>query len=82
MKNFRRHSKRLLSVVLTTLFIAQQSIISQAIATNITNVQGNNGVYNINPTAVLSNSDIGLRKYQNFELSKGDIANLIYKYGN
>lgn len=82
MKILTGHSKRLLSIILASLFIGQQSFICQALATNITNVQGNNGVYNISPTSVLKNTDIGLRKYENFDLSKGDIANLIYKYGN
>ena len=82
MKILTGHSKRLLSIVLASLFIGHQSLLCQALATNITNVQGNNGVYNINPTSILKNTDIGLRKYENFDLSKGDIANLIYKYGN
>ena len=42
-------------------------------------VQGDNGVFNINPTA--KNGDMGFRKYEKFDLSAGDIANLIMKYG-
>lgn len=49
-------------------------------ATDITGITGNNGIYNINPEKV--NGDVGYRKYDNFTLSEGDIANLIYKYGN
>src|SRR5574344_1474032 len=48
-------------------------------ATNISGVTGNNGIYNINPEHV--NGTVGYRQYQNFELSKGDIANLMYQYG-
>ena len=82
MKNLRKSSRRAVSAMLTAVFLSQQTMVLSAFATNITNVQGNNGVYNINPTAVLRDSDIGLRKYERFELSKGDIANLIYKYGS
>lgn len=49
-------------------------------ATDITGITGNNGIYNINPEKV--NGDVGYRKYDNFNLSEGDIANLIYKYGS
>ena len=43
-------------------------------ATNITGVTGNNGVYNIKPEHYSGNA--GYRKYDNFSLSKGDVANL------
>lgn len=49
-------------------------------ATDITGVTGNNGVFNITPDKL--NGEVGYRKYDNFSLSAGDIANLIYKYGN
>ena len=49
-------------------------------ATDITGVNGNNGVFNIAPDKL--NGEVGYRKYDNFNLSAGDIANLIYKYGN
>ena len=65
------------------LFIAAVATvlsISSVSATNITGINGSNGVYNITPEKV--NSDTGFRKYDNFTLSEGDIANLIYKYGN
>ncbi len=80
-KNLRKHSKRAVSAVLTALFLSQQSMILSAVATEITAVNGNNGVYDVNPTAMIKNTDIGYRKYQRFELSQGDIANLIFKYG-
>lgn len=82
MKNLRKSSRRAISAMLTAVFLSQQTMVLSAFATNITNVQGNNGVYDISPTSVLKNSDIGLRKYERFELSQGDIANLIYKYGS
>ena len=49
-------------------------------ATDITGVTGSGGIFNIDPGKV--NGDVGYRQYENFDLSKGDIANLIYKYGN
>ena len=77
----RKVAKRVVCAVLTAAFIIQQSMFVSALATNITNVTGNNGVYNIDPTAIIKGTDIGLRKYQDFNLSQGDIANLIFKYG-
>ena len=65
------------------LFIATFAValsVSSAFAvSDITGVTGNNGIYNITPEKV--NSDVGYRKYDNFTLGEGDIANLIYKYG-
>ena len=79
MKNSRKRSKRIVASALTALFIAQQSMLLSVVASDITGVTGNNGVYNINPST--AKGDIGFRHYENFNLSKGDIANLIYKYG-
>ena len=74
-------NKRTVSLFLATLFICNQTILISAMASEITGVNGNNGVYNINPTAMINGSDIGYRKYKDFNLDKGDVANLIYKYG-
>ena len=49
-------------------------------ATDITGITGNNGIFNINPEKV--NGEVGYRKYDNFNLDAGDIANLIYKSGS
>ena len=54
--------------------------VSSVSATDITGVTGNNGIFNIDPSHV--NGDVGYRQYDNFNLSQGDIANLIFKYGN
>lgn len=67
------------ALILAVSFAAQQSFDNIAAATNISGITGNNGVYNIDPAKV--NGDIGLREYTNFTLSRGDIANLIFKYG-
>ena len=69
MKNYKK-----LAVVAVMLFSAQA-----VMATDISGVAGVNGVFNIDPTAI--NGDVGIRQYKNFNLSAGDIANLIYKYG-
>ena len=64
------------------LFIAAVAAVlsvSGGNASVITGVEGNGGIFNINPEHV--NGDVGYRQYDQFELSKGDIANLIYKYG-
>ena len=68
--------RKVVASALTFCFFLQQSFCLQVAATNISGVTGNNGIFNIDPTA--SNGDIGFRKYQDFDLSKGDIANLIF----
>ncbi len=81
MKNDSRRIKRILAALITSVFVTQQTMLLSAVATDITGVAGNNGVYNIDPTAVIKNTDIGYRKYKNFNLSEGDIANLMFQYG-
>src|SRR5574344_379722 len=65
------------SVLTLCLFGVQ----AKTMATDITGVSvGPDGhTYNIDPSGY--NSGVGYRKYQNFNLSEGDIANLIFKYG-
>ena len=67
-----KRPKRIAAAVLTSLFLTHQSMLISAIATTITNVEGVNGVYNINPTAIIKDNgqytDIGYRKYQDFVL--------------
>lgn len=77
MKNLSK--RKLLAAILSVSFVMQQSVILKVSATDITGVTGNNGIYNINPSDI--KGDIGFREYENFNLSKGDIANLIFKYG-
>src|SRR5574344_1592973 len=76
-----KNRKKIAATLLSVLFLSNQSLTIMAVATEITGVTGNNGVYNINPTAIITGSDMGYRKYKDFDLSQGDIANLIYKYG-
>jgi len=56
-----------------------KKICAGILATDITGVTGNNGVYNIEAAKVSGST--GFRQYGNFDLSKGDVANLIYKAG-
>lgn len=70
--------RKAVASALTFCFFLQQSFCLQVMATSISGVTGNNGVYDITPTAKNPAGDIGFRKYQNFDLSQGDIANLIF----
>ncbi|MBQ8460040.1 leukotoxin LktA family filamentous adhesin [bacterium] len=57
--------------------IAAALSVSGAQASNITGVTPTGNTYNINPEKI--NGDVGYRKYDNFTLTQGDIANLIFK---
>lgn len=68
------------ALLMALTFVMQQSIVTSVqAATDITGITGSNGVFNIDPSG--ANAGIGFREYQNFTLDKGDIANLIFKYG-
>lgn len=69
------NKKQLIAATLVALLS-----VSAANATNISGVTGSNGVYNINPEQV--NGDVGFRHYNDFTLSEGDIANLIFRAQN
>ena len=71
--------KVILAAAITAGVLIPQSFNLNAQATDISGVEGNNGIYNIHPD--VSKGDIGFRHYGNFVLSEGDIANLIFKYG-
>ena len=66
------NKKQLLIAALATIMS-----VSVANATNITGADFQGGVYNINPEKI--NGDVGYRHYQNFDLSQGDVAKLIYQ---
>ncbi len=66
------NKKQLLVAALATIMS-----ISAANATNITGAELQGGVYNINPEKI--NGNVGYRHYQNFDLSQGDVAKLIYQ---
>lgn len=69
------NKKQLIAATLVALLS-----VSAANATNISGVAGNGNVYDIYAAQV--NGDVGFRHYNDFELSKGDIANLIYRAQN
>lgn len=71
--------KVIASILALTIFGFQSNLI--VFATNITGVSSSNNVYNIKPTH-WNNAQTGFRQYSNFDLSRGDSANLIFKYGN
>ena len=50
---------------------------ASVLASNITGITPNGNTYNIEAAKV--SGDTGFRQYANFDLSKNDIANLIYK---
>ncbi len=74
------NKKLMIAVVAACLSVTTVS------ASNITGVEGVPGVggvgniFDIDPSQV--NGSVGYRQYDDFQLSAGDIANLIYKYGN
>ena len=87
MKNKRTTNKRrVVASVLSLLMVMQQSATYQAMAeSTITNVDGvglskDNGVYNITPDMV--DGDVGFRKFDQFKLEPGDVANFIFKMYN
>ena len=83
-----KRQRRVIASLLTTFFLMQQSMVIPAMATEIggTNLPGGwlqpgaNGQYDIAPGSI--NGTTGFRQYEKFNLSEGDIANLIFKYGN
>ena len=69
--------KRRLRIIVSLLSLSL--ITTQVCASDISGIEGANGVFNITPQDIIN--DIGFRHYENFHLSKDDIANLIFKYG-
>ncbi len=79
---FNLSVKKLVAFVLTSLFFMQQTMILPAIAeSNISGVaNGQSGSFDIHPD--IANGDFGFKHYGNFELGKGDVANLIFALKN
>lgn len=74
-------NKKQLFIATVAVALSVSSAFAVSDITGITGVAGNgtSGSFDITPEKV--NSDVGYRKYDNFTLGEGDIANLIYKYG-
>ena len=74
---------RIVLSALALCMVAQQSLYNNAQAGMITGIApeigaDGNKIYNIDPSVI--NGDIGFRLYEEFQLNKGEIANLIFKY--
>jgi len=76
-KNFKVKGVSNMNKKMLVTAIAVALSIGCAQATEISGITGNNGVYNINPDKI--NGDVGFRQYEKFNLSQGDIANLIFQ---
>ncbi|MBR1461702.1 leukotoxin LktA family filamentous adhesin, partial [bacterium] len=77
MAGLSRKNKKIVSALLTGLFVMQQTICLNAFGSEITGITaGGSGTFNIDPTSIDGN--VGFRSYDVFNLSEGDIANLIY----
>lgn len=77
-----RRCKKYITAVLTALFLFQQTLCIPVLATDISGVNPTQGTghYDIHPEFV--HGDMGFRHYENFNLSQGDIANLIFLVKN
>ena len=78
-RNYKKKNedKKLFAAILATNVIGALFQVQSAYATNITGAELQNGAYNISASKV--SNETGFREYSNFELSKGDIANLLFK---
>lgn len=85
MIQIRADRRKVVASLLTFCFLMHQTLCLQVLASNISgidgkpNAGGSGNVFDIDPSAI--NGNIGFRKYHDFVLSEGDIANLIFKYG-
>ncbi len=77
-----RRCKKYITAVLTALFLFQQTLCIPVLATDISGINPTQGTghYDIHPEFV--HGDMGFRHYENFNLSQGDIANLIFLVKN
>ena len=76
MRQSGKNQKRTIAVLLTGLFMVQQtmglSVFAASTISGVTN--GGSGSFNIDPTN--KNNGTGFRHYQDFNLGQGDVANL------
>lgn len=76
----KKKVKSFVALILSVMFFLQQACVLPVLASTITGItNGGSGTFNINPQ--VTNSGTGFRHYNRFELSQGDIANLIYSGG-
>src|SRR5574344_1942299 len=72
----RKNQRRVIASLLTGVFMIQQTMTLTVVASEISGITGNNGVYNIDPSS--TNGNVGFRHYEKFNLDQGDVANLNY----
>ena len=76
MRQSGKNQKRTIAVLLTGLFMVQQtmglSVFAASTISGVTN--GGSGSFNIDP--ITKNNGTGFRHYQDFNLGQGDVANL------
>ena len=82
-KRFQKSNRRVVASILSLLMVMQQSALS-VMASNITNWNGDammknpqTGAYHITPDMVNEALRTGFRKFRDFNLSAGDIANFL-----
>lgn len=85
MKTTKFNGKKIIAFTLCTLFVLQQSLTYQVLASTITNADGSaigkdsqTGNFEIRPDAI--NGSTGFKQFNDFKLDKGDIANFIYQW--
>ena len=74
-------NKKQLMIAAMAAVLSVSAANAESVITGITGVGGvgTSGTFDINPAQI--NGDVGYRQYDQFNLGKGDIANLIYQYG-
>ena len=74
------YKHKLLASTLTCLFLMPQVVSLEAMATDITGVKPDidGHTYNIRPDGF--HGDVGFKKYENFNVSQGDVVNMIFQY--
>ena len=81
MRRSRKAQRRIVASILTGVFLMQQTMTLSVFASTITSVGSgvtqNGNTFTIDP--MQTNGNIGFQKYDKFDLSKGDTANLNFK---
>lgn len=77
-----RRCKKYITAVLTALFLFQQTLCIPVLATDISGINPTQGTghYDIHPD--FASGTMGFKHYNNFNLSQGDVANLIFALKN
>lgn len=86
MRKLQANKKRLIPLILCSVLVLQQSLTSQALAGNVTDINGNQipihpgtGAYELRPEAINKNAQIGFRQFKNLNLNEGEVMNFIFQ---